>query len=631
MKKDVLKIKTIWLPVIAGILSSMALCVNVAFEADKSFKDMFVQEVNGIGITGLVVFIAVMFLYLKSWKLFLERSKFITHLLAFILSVFMMIGLSYSKLGNWDFIFGNARQFVIACVFFIGFFILFDVCISLLYGADFTKIKEKLSYKPKHMPAFISNHYFLFAFGVIAVCWLPYLIFNLPGSVPYDGYRQLNMFFGIEDISNHHPWVLTEFYGLLMTIGRKISDNFGVFLVVIVSYIAQAVCYAKVCEKIRSWSAPFLFNALTLAFFVILLAFGSYAQALMKDGLFSALFALFFVYYIDLCIAYIRKKDIGDARKKFIALFVIELLVCLTRNNGIYMVIPADILLLFFTVKKKKIFAVLLTVCVAVSFTVIEKPVASALGVKDGSPKEMLSIPFQQTARYLKEYPNDVTEEEKDAINEVLSYDTIAEKYIPERSDPVKDTYRSSCSRSDLVNYVKAWFSMFLRHPGVYFEATFHNTFGYYYPFYNCKALGAFQYYIQGEPLAKGNLDIHFVVPDNTRKIVSRYSELWTKVPGAAQIMNPGTYTWMMLICIGYLCYKKKIKGNLALLAPFLNILVCIVSPVNGYLRYALPLMACAPMIIYWCLCYKNRTKHKSKKLAEDNDKNTDDTRLIGQ
>ena len=630
MKNNILKLKTAWLPVIAGILSSMALCVNVAFEADKSFKDMFVQEVNGIGITGLVVFIAVMFLYLKSWKLFLERSKFITHLLAFILSAFMMIGLSYSKLGNWDFIFGNARQFVIACVFFIGFFILFDVCISLLYGADFTKIKEKLSYKPKHIPAFISNHYFLFAFGVIAVCWLPYVIFNLPGSVPHDGYYQINMAFGINEITNHHPWVLTEFYGLLMAIGRKISDNFGVFLIVAVSFVVEAYCYAKVCEKIRSWSAPFLLNALTLAFFAVLPVFGAYAQAVIKDGIFTALFALFMAHYIDLCIHYIRKKKIDGYYKKIIALFVVGLLVCLTRNNGVYMVVPACILLLFFSEKKKKIFAVLLTVCIISGYFVIENPLASALNVQDGSIKEMLSIPFQQTARYIQEYPDEVTEEEKEAINNVLSYSTISQKYNPELSDPVKNTFRANSTNEDLLNYFKVWFKMFQKHPGVYFEATFHNTFGYYYPFYNCDVMGPYQFNIMVAPVATGDFDIHYVVPENVRKIIYAYSDFWREVPGAGQIVNPGTYTWILLICIGYLCYKKNFKGILVTAAPFLNVMVCIASPVNGLLRYAMPLMACTPMIIYWCLSYKNRTKYKSKKLADENN-NTDEPGLIAQ
>ena len=39
----------------------------------------------------------------------------------------------------------------------------------------------------------------------------------------------------------------------------------------------------------------------------------------------------------------------------------------------------------------------------------------------------MLSIPFQQTARYVTKYSDEVTEEEKDAINNVLQYDNLKE------------------------------------------------------------------------------------------------------------------------------------------------------------------------------------------------------------
>ena len=73
--------------------------------------------------------------------------------------------------------------------------------------------------------------------------------------------------------------------------------------------------------------------------------------------------------------------------------------------------------------------------------------------------------------------------------------------------------------------------------------------------------------------------------------------------------MNPDSYTWLTLIAIGYLIYNKRLRGILALTAPFLNILVCIASPVNGYLRYAMPFMACAPVIIYWCVYYRNNNE----------------------
>ena len=65
--------------------------------------------------------------------------------------------------------------------------------------------------------------------------------------------------------------------------------------------------------------------------------------------------------------------------------------------------------------------------CLLISFCGIDKGLSSYLGVLPGSAKEMLSIPFQQTARYVTKYSDEVTEEEKDATNNVLQYDNLKE------------------------------------------------------------------------------------------------------------------------------------------------------------------------------------------------------------
>ena len=65
-------------------------------------------------------------------------------------------------------------------------------------------------------------------FFLFILCWLPYLVIFYPGSVPYDGYLQLNMFYGIDPATNHHPWFSTLVMGSLHWIGGHVSDNFGV-------------------------------------------------------------------------------------------------------------------------------------------------------------------------------------------------------------------------------------------------------------------------------------------------------------------------------------------------------------------------------------------------------------------
>ena len=220
----------------------------------------------------------------------------------------------------------------------------------------------------------------------------------------------------------------------------------------------------------------------------------------------------------------------------------------------------------------------------------------------------MLSIPFQQTARYIKEYPDEVTLKEKNVINAVLSYDGIKENYNPEISDFVKNTFREE-SEDKLSEYFKIWFEMFLKHPMVYVEATLNNTFAYYYPFYNQNVLGNYQFYIKEAPVATGYFDIHYIMPVKIRTTVTEYVQTWNKIPGISQIVNSGFYTWILLLLVGYLIYTKRIKGILLLIGPAINILVCIASPVNGLLRYAFPLMACTPLLIYWAVCVEENSE----------------------
>ena len=436
--------------------------------------------------------------------------------------------------------------------------------------------------------------------------------------MPYDGYRQLNMYYGIEAISNHHPWITTLVIGTLFRIGRTISDNFGVFLIIIVFYIFQAYCYAFVCDKIKKWNAPNWLRRGSLVFFAVVPAFSAYSQTVMKDGIYTAIFAVFITLFLECLMKQNKELSKRQVFKQYGILLLVELLVCFTRNNGVYIVLIADIVLMFFVMRQRKIVIILLTGLLCMSYTFIGNNVAKSLGVKEGSIREVLSMPFQQTGRYLRDYPDDVSEAEKEAISKVLPYDIIAARYLPELADGVKDVYIESASKQDLINYFKAWFTMFLKHPEVYVSAFLNQTYGYYYPFSNYTELSTFQFYIMGEPLDTGEFDIYYVFSPNIRENIIYYTEAWRTLPGLAQIVNPGTYTWILLFMIGYLIYKKQWKKAIPLLPAIMNIAICIVSPVNGYLRYAMPLMACMPILFYFCLYKENINENIMERVNKD-------------
>lgn len=591
--------------VAASLLSAAALSMPGTIVEERGFVNMLIGEVDGVGLLSLIVFVALIVWYQKTWDFFSGHKHWVIYVLAVLFSIFTLIGKSYSRLGNWDFIFYNKRQFLIALIAFAGYFILYETCICALFR--FMDSKKTSFYCTDSEPAGflqkIERHYFLSAFIVISICWLPYLLLFLPGSVPHDGYYQINMAFGINELSNSHPWMVTMFIGALMRIGRIISDNFGVFLIVVTLFIVEALCYSFICYKIKQWKAPRIFNMSVLLFFALIPVFGTYAQAVLKDGIFTAFFALFIVLYVECCLSCLNMIPKINIKKSLCFLFIIGFLVCLTRNNCIYMAILIDILLLFFFDKREKKYVLLLVAALIVSYYGINVRLASTMSVEPSSMRESLSVPFQQTARYLKEYPDDVTDEEAEAIAEVLAYEQLAELYDPEVSDYVKNTFHlnEESKKQGLTAYFKAWSAMFKRHPGVYLEATIHNTYAYYYPFYNFSKLVPYQLYIKGEPVATGDFDIHYVMPERIRNWMGGYALAWRNIPGLAQLVNPGFYSWVLLLLCGYTIYCRHYKRLLLYAAPLLNVVVCIASPVNGLVRYAMPLMACTPVLIFWC------------------------------
>ena len=70
----------------------------------------------------------------------------------------------------------------------------------------------------------------------------------------------------------------------------------------------------------------------------------------------------------------------------------------------------------------------------------------------------------------------------------------------------------------------------------------------------------------------------------------------------------------------GFLFYKKKErKSSLLFIGALLNIAVCSAAPLNGNLRYALPLMACAPMIIAFALHMGKKSEVPAALTATEN------------
>ena len=606
--------KEITLSLVLTMLAAVALSVDGSvLNENASFLTILLDEIHGLNL-GITVITVFLFAFeIRILRFVKQNSSIETCLASMILAFFMIIGLSFSANGDLSFILANGRQALFSALVFAGFVFLFEVVVSFLFFG-MSRLSDDIS-SPNRSTNLqrIQWKYF----WILIIAWLPFMVVFWPGSVPHDGYLTVNMAFGVQPFTNHHPWPLTYVIKLLMPIGFKISDNWGVFVCTALFYLIEAYCYSRVCRIVAGWSRKA--GKITLLFFAIVPIWGMYAQALQKDGLFSAVYALFFA---ECILAYFEREQVVTGKQRMlqmVKLLALGIATCHLRNNGIYLCVPQLVVLTALTISKNKkhwrIRAEYVTcmVVILVVYYLTQGPIMRYLGIKQTRPAEMLSIPFQQTARYLKYYPDDITDEEFQTIHAILPDDNLGKNYNPDFADPVKNKYRPKATRKEMKAYFRTWFSLLKRHPKVYIESFIAGSFGYYYPFSVRKTLGTYQNYMK-EPegsLLDNGFDFHFVVGNGIREKMTRYTELWKNVPVLSLIMNPGTYAWLLILAGLFILHKKQQRiAVLNLISPLLNIAVCMASPVNGFPRYAMPLMACMPIIVVFSLYVRKSSEN---------------------
>lgn len=241
--------------------------------------------------------------------------------------------------------------------------------------------------------------------------------------------------------------------------------------------------------------------------------------------------------------------------------------------------------------------------------TILNNGLYPALGVIRLETKEdTYCILFQQTAKYGQDYPEDVTDEERVLLNTIFDYDEMVKVYNPQLADWVKNCLKLSEHHSaDHTNkefseikaeYFKVWFAQFLRHPMSYIKTFFECSYGYYYPEAKPYKEGTGFYESERNMLTSNMHDyrqIKWLRP--ARFLLQQVSKV-EYLPGIGLLYRCGFYTWCVLLVTMALIAKKRYRLLIAVISPMVNILVCLISPVNTCLRYAMPTMCMVPVLI---------------------------------
>ena len=456
-----------------------------------------------------------------------------------------------------------------------------------------------------------NKHPFLFMWCLIVIAWLPHLICRYPGALSDDTWDQLCQYFGFSEFRTNQPVIHTVTVGLFVEFGMKIlnSSNAGLFIFICIQSIAMTAALSYSLLFMRRWNAPKWLMIFAVLLYTVTPYFTGNAAWVIKDYPHMIGFVLFGLTFIDIVV---RKKMSFSFKEdyKTIILWIIGVsLMASYRKNGLHIyILSVAIWLLVFLValiKKKEnaritISLVIMLIAPLLIFSCLEKGIINAFDVIEVKQKDAFSLPLQQTARYYHYYGNELTEEEYEAIDDVLDFEWLYTDYHPYCSDSVKEEYHAE-NTQQLLRYFKVWFLMFFKHPLVYIEATWNQSYYVFMPDFDNIVYNQDVNAGIGVATDEAREYINLYIPEPLDglaiTICSMYRAL-NQMPVISSMNNLCLYVFLLFAISLFMRRKKIGEYRLALVPLWLSFIFIFLSPmIKDQPRYSWAIFYLMPSI----------------------------------
>jgi len=511
---------------------------------------------------------------------------------AFFSAFIIYLAKSYYAINSWKLVFTTHVPHLLALT--IG--LLGLTLLNYRVGKTFLWLLRSERLRVKDFPACRHKRFLLKSFALFLIIEGLYIAAFYPGTAMYDGIFQLLMYYGYEPLTNHHPVVSTWLMGTIFDVGKYLggSDNSGLFFYCLVQVIFQSLVFTYCLHQIARLTQNRLLTNLSLCFFAITPSLMSYGAALVKDTL----------YYNFCLLALVLLSKIfldreAATSKTFAGLTVCCVCVFLTRNNGIFCVVPMLLAALAArwrdAAAKKALLRCLAAVVAAFCVLVFA---LNYFGIHQPK-REALSIPFQQTGRLIK-LGAAMDAEDREAIDELFDDFDFKSYYDPKEADPVKMNFVETSE--NLQRYKDLYVKYFYRYPDIYLEAFLNQNCGYFFPLslqHSKSAYGIDQRLMEKfEQLKLQRTSTLDALAD----FLTLYAEYFYNAPFNNVFVNSSFYVWLFLFCAGVFCVLRSGSALAFVMLPLFTIASCLFSPVTAYVRYIIPLMAATPLLLMWCV-----------------------------
>ena len=590
------------------LAASFFTCVFLLADRNMKISSLadFLKAMGGNQIHSLCIIIPCFIVYKKIWDQRSTRSLLLSIIGGFIFSLCDFLGYNIyfcDSLFRTD---TNVFSFFLDCFYVLGAFFTFT---GILMGIFHLILMHPITRSSNSKLRWLGSdlYAFLVQFGLLMLVSISLQIFFYPGITNPDSFTQISEAMGMTALTDRHPFIHTLMMRGCINLGKMLFGTIAsgiAFYTFFQSCLVSLTISFTIVYMAQRGIHPIL-RMIVFLYFLIHPAIACYSITLWKDIWLSYFLLLYTLLLIE---AVINPNHFFSQNKNMIAMPLIILVFLFCKNTGILILMGITPFLLLTSKKywKKIVFITILSLIV---LGVVRSVLIPKLNIEKGRPSEPFSVPLQQLARTVTHSGDQLTEEERQLIQEILPLNEIPQIYQPFLSDNIKLALNEDVLFSDPIRYTKLWAELGKKHPRDYLESWLANSCGYWYPDVIYWVVDPSWYFTEPQFMSPDegkdpDALMYDVDPDAyaRRHYFVHLYEMLQIFPGISSLLSVAITFWADFIVFLICLLKKKYKMLIPLIVSFMSWLICIMSPVIAEYRYAFPAVVCLPILAVFIL-----------------------------
>ncbi|MFT8704342.1 DUF6020 family protein [Bifidobacterium aquikefiricola] len=456
--------------------------------------------------------------------------------------------------------------------------------------------------------------------SLILLGWVPYFLIRFPGNIDSDTYWELEQVYGLVPRNDQHPYFDTLVFGAFWRLGDIMHSHFiSLLLYALIQMIVTAAVLGLALCYMRYIGVPRSMTRVSLIFLSTFPIIPFFAETMAKDMLFGWVWVLFLLGVME------AARSRGNALRIpwfLIGFSVTVLLLMLTKKTGVYLALGTIVIMLVFLKNRVRLLCSLL-IPLMLFLGVWTSALLPRWNVTPGPEREMLAVPSQQTAMYIKRNSANMTRADWKVLSRVFhDPQSLPLTYTPARGDNTKGRWIEDASRADKEAFVLWWMEHFFKDPGSYMLATAANTLPLYYPDISTEGSESTLFY--GDKITPQGQDdnglidtlINYSGGKATRADILELMGGTNRYPAVSTLSTtfntwylnmtrafPIVFskvlytTWIPFFALAYCLRRHQWLGVLCMVPAMLTLCTLFISPI-AIPRYLVPVIYTAPLTL---------------------------------